>query len=135
MFLIWGLHENQSRSPWLRFGLLKCPRTILVRNGFRGSGTPSASKAHLGMLAGGLLTFLDPHFFKSKSIGKKMSELINKFQSVLESASQARQEIEAKYQETVKEAVKRVRKKQREIRVMYSMLNGNSPDNMIGGLA
>jgi hypothetical protein len=64
-----------------------------------------------------------------------MSEIINKFQSVLESANQARQEIEAKYQETVKVAVQRVRKKQREIRVMYSMLNGNSPDNMIGGLA
>lgn len=65
-----------------------------------------------------------------------MSEIIkNQFESVIEKFTRARHEAEAKYQATAKEAVKRVRKKQREIRVMYSMLNGNSPDNMIGGLA
>lgn len=65
-----------------------------------------------------------------------MSEIIkNQFESVIEKFNQARQEIDAKYQATVQVAVQRVRKKQREIRVMYSMLNGNSPDNMIGGMA
>ena len=65
-----------------------------------------------------------------------MSELIkNQFEAIREQMAQARQEIEAKYQETINTAVQRVRKKQREIRVMYSMLNGCSPDNMIGGPA
>lgn len=65
-----------------------------------------------------------------------MSEIIkNQFESVIEKFNQARQEAEAKYQATVQQAVMRVRKKQREIRVYYSMLNGNSPDNMIGGMA
>ncbi len=59
----------------------------------------------------------------------------NQFESIREQMAQARQTLDAKYQETVKTAVQRVRKKQREIRVMYSMLNGNSPDNMIGGMA
>lgn len=65
-----------------------------------------------------------------------MSEIIkNQFENVIEKFNQARQEIDAAYQVTIDKAVKRVRNKQRQIRVYYSMLNGNSPDNMIGGLA
>ena len=65
-----------------------------------------------------------------------MSEAIkNQFESVIEKFNQARQEAEAKYQATVQQAVMRARKKQREIRVMYSMLNGNSFDNTVGGMA
>lgn len=65
-----------------------------------------------------------------------MSEIIkNQFESVIEVFSKARQELDAAYQATLEVAVKRARKKQRQIRVMYSMLNGNGFDNTVGGLA
>lgn len=65
-----------------------------------------------------------------------MSEIIkNQFELVIEKFNHARQELDAAYQATLQVAVKRARKKQRQIRVYYSMLNGSAFDNTVGGMA